>query len=159
MKDERIKRLEEELKYLLEDERKNEIAKCKTMIDTNEVNIKEIVKEIYLKRGIDYAKLNKGFLNNLTDSIGELSTSFKNKDGSTKKKMIIEIIYIIILLILIKVPFDLVEDIGYEYIGLLSTNNVYYTLWSTIFLLLYTITIICTFIVLIRNFNKKYNKN
>lgn len=156
MKNERIKKLEAELKYLLDDERKKEIENYNSMLDTNKVNIKEVAKEIYHKRGINYDKLNKGFLNNLTNTINELSTTFKNKDSATKRKMIIEIIYIVILLILIKVPFDLVRDIGYDYIELLSTNNLYYTLWNLIFLLLYTGTIICTFIVLIKNFNNKY---
>lgn len=158
MKEERIKKLEVELKYLLDEEKKKEIANHETMIDTNNVSIKEIAKDIYAKRGIDYSKLNKGFFNNFVNTISDLSTVFKNKDSATKKKMIIEIIYIIILLLLIKIPFDLVKDIGYDYIEMLSTNGLYYNLWNLAFLLLYTVTIICTFIVLIRNFNNKYSK-
>ena len=70
--------------------------------------------------------------------------------------MYLEIVYIVLLLILMKIPFDLVRDIGYEYIELLTTNSLFYTLWNFAFLLLYTITLICSVIVLIRNFNKKY---
>ena len=81
---------------------------------------------------------------------------FKTKDSKTKRKMLVEIIYIILLLLLLKIPFDLVRDIGYDYIELLSTNNLYYNLWNIAFLVLYTITIFCTFLVLLKNFNNKY---
>ena len=57
-----------------------------------------------------------------------------------------------------KIPFDLIRDIGYEYIELISNNSILITTWNLVFLLLYTITIICVAIVLIRNFNKKYVK-
>ena len=72
--------------------------------------------------------------------------------------MVIDIVYLVLLIILLKIPFDLVRDIGYEYIEMLSTNNLFYTLWNLAFLLIYTITIICAFVVLVRNFNNKYNK-
>ena len=92
----------------------------------------------------------------LNMKIKELSNNFKNKSNKTKSKMIGEIIYIILFLLLLKIPFDLVENIGYDYIDLLSINNFYYFLWDAFFLILYIITFFCTFIVLIRNFNNKY---
>ena len=73
--------------------------------------------------------------------------------------MIVEIIYMVILLILIKVPFDLVSDIGLDYIEIFSTNNVLRVLWQLAFMLLYTVTLVCTLLVLLRNFNKKYRNN
>ena len=115
-----------------------------------------LAKEIYLRRGIDYTKLNKGFFNSIINTITDLSTIFKNKDSKVKRKMIVEIIYIVLVLLLLKIPFDLIRDVGYDYIDLLSTNNTYYVLWNVLFLVLYTIVIFCTFIVLIRNFNNKY---
>ena len=72
--------------------------------------------------------------------------------------MILELIYILLIVILLKIPFDLVNDIGYEYIEILSTKQLYYNLWNIGFLILYTITFIATAIVLLRNFNEKYNK-
>ena len=72
--------------------------------------------------------------------------------------MVVEVIYIILLLILIKVPFSLVRDIGYDYIKILTTNNVINILWNLFFLILYTITMLCALIVLIRNFKNSYKK-
>ena len=34
--------------------------------------------------------------------------------------MVVEIIYIVVILLLLKIPFDLVRDIGYDYLELLS---------------------------------------
>ena len=156
MKDDNIKKLNNELKFLADAERQKEIANYNTALESNNADIKAIAKEIYLRRGIDYAKLNKGLFNNIINTITDLSIIFKNKDSKVKRKMIIEIIYIVLVLLLLKIPFDLVRDVGYDYIDLLSTNNTYYVLWNVLFLVLYTITIFCTFIVLIRNFNNKY---
>ena len=156
MKDDRIKKLNNELKYLTDTERQKEIMNYNAALENNSIVVKDIAKEIYLRRGIDYTKLNKGIFNNVINTITELSTVFKNKDSKVKGKMITEIIYIVVILLLLKIPFDLVRDLGYDYLELLSTNNLYYNLWNILFLILYTITIFCTFIVLIRNFNNKY---
>ena len=156
MKENNIRKLNNELKFLTDAERQREITNYNVALESNNVDIKAVAKEIYLRRGIDYSKLNKGFFNNITNTITDLSTIFKNKDSKVKRKMIIEIIYIVLILLLLKIPFDLVRDVGYDYIDLLSTNNTYYVLWNVLFLVLYTITIFCTFIVLIRNFNNKY---
>lgn len=156
MKENRIKQLRNELNFLLKDEIEKELIEYNAKIEDESIRIKEIAKEIYLKRGLDVSKLKKGFVNNLIDNINEMASLFKNKDKITKNRMYLEILYILLLLILIKIPFDLVRDIGYEYIELITTNSLFYTLWNLIFLLLYTITFVCSFIVLIRNFNKKY---
>lgn len=156
MKENRTKELRNELTYLLQSEIEKEIIENEAKLENEDVSVKEIAKDIYTKRGIDVSKLKKGFMNGLIDSITEMSSLFKNKDKSIKNKMCLEVVYILILLILMKIPFDLVRDIGYEYIELITTSSLINTLWNFAFLLLYTITLICSFIVLIRNFNKKY---
>jgi len=153
----KITELEKELKYLTKEALEKEIENNKNKLENKDVNIKKIAKEIYLRRGLDINKLNRNITSNLINDINTFFNSFKGKDKTIKRKMIIDIVYLIILIILIKLPFDLVRDIGYEYIELLSTNNIFYTLWNLAFLLLYTITAICTFIVLVKNFNQNYN--
>ena len=156
MKEKRVKELKNELNVLLKEEVEKELILNDSKLEDEKISVKDIAKDIYLKRGIDVSKLNKGLINNLIDNISELFNLFKNKDKKTKNKMYLEIVYIVLLLILMKIPFDLVRDIGYEYIELITTNSLFYTLWNFAFLLLYTITLICSIIVLIRNFNKKY---
>jgi len=156
MKEKRIEALEKELRYLVDTEIKKEIIENSKKLDDNNVNVKELAKEIYLKRGLDITKFKRSFIDNLSNTIGEMLSLFHNKDKDLKKNMIVEILYIIILLILIKIPFDLVRDIGYEYIEILSTKALYYNLWHLTFLLVYTIIALCAFVVFVRNFNKKY---
>lgn len=154
--DNKIKLLEKELKYLTKEAISEEIEKNKIRLETDE--IRKIANDIYLSRGLDITKLKRNITSNIINDLGLAFAGFKNKDKATKRNMIIDIVYFVILLILIKIPFDLVRDIGYEYIEMLSTNNTFYTLWNLAFLVLYTITIICTFIVLVKNFNNKYVK-
>jgi len=156
MREEKIKILERELKYLTEDERKKELELNKNKLENENIDIKEIVNEIYLNRGLDISKIKKGIFESFGDSLNEMISLFKNKDKKIRNKMIVEIFYMIILLVLIKIPFDLVRDIGYEYIELFSTNSIISILWNLSFLVLYTITIVCSFIVFVKNFNKKY---
>lgn len=159
MKEERKKKLASELKYLLKEERDKELIKYEQKLADENVNIKELAHEIYRQRGIDDQKLNKNFFNNLADTLNDLSKSFKNKDSKMRNKMIVELIYIVLILALIKLPFDLIRDIGYDYLKILTTNHVIEVLWNLGFLALYTITLICAFILFIKNFNKKYNSN
>lgn len=152
MKEEKLKKLEKELRFLLVEERKKELDTYSASIQDN-TNVKDIAKEIYTKRGIDYQKINK---EDIMDTLVEFGSIFKNKDSNTKKKMIVDIIYMVLIVILIKVPFDLIRDVGYDYIDVLTPNSILYVLWRLLFLVLYTIVMVSTLILLIRNFNKKY---
>lgn len=156
--DEKIKKLEKELKYLTNTAIKEEIDANKQKLENNDINIKLLADEIYLKRGVDISKLNRNLTGNLINDLNSAFNGFKDKDKKIKNKMILDIVYLVILIILIKIPVDLVRDIGYDYIELLSTSSLYYNLWNLAFLVIYTILAICTFIVLIKNFNNKYVK-
>lgn len=158
MIEKRKKALLKELRYLEENTKNKEIELNRESLENENIKIKDLAKEIYLKRGIDISKLRGGFVGILTDEISEFSSLFYNKDKNLKNKMILDLIYMVILLVLIKVPFDLVRDIGLDYIEIITTKTLYFNIWSLAFLILYTITILCTFVVLIRNFNKKYDK-
>lgn len=153
----KIKELEKELQYLTDKAKEEEINKNKSRLDQEE--IKDIVNDIYLSRGLDINKLKGNISNNVFNDLVVVLNGFRNKDKVTKKNMVIDIIFFILILILIKIPFDLVRDVGYEYVELISTNNTLYTLWNLSFLLIYTITLICVAIVLIKNFNNKYLNN
>lgn len=153
----KIKELEKELQYLTDKAKEEEINKNKSRLDQEE--IKDIVNDIYLSRGLDIKKLKGNISNNVFNDLVAVLNGFRNKDKATKKNMVIDIIFFILILILIKIPFDLARDIGYEYVELISTNNTLYTLWNLAFLLIYTITLICVAIVLIKNFNNKYLNN
>ena len=154
--DNKINELRKELKYLTKEAIELEIENNKNKLEKN--NVKQIAKEIYVSRGLDVDKLNNNITSNLTNDISTFFNSFNGKDKITKRKMVFDIIYLIILIILLKIPFDLVRDVGYEFVEILTTNSTFKLLWDLAFLLLYTITAICTFRVLVKNFNNNYNK-
>lgn len=157
MKNERIKELENELKYLTDNEREKEITINIERLQEENCNVKEIAKEIYLKRGLDLSKIkSNGLISDLINQLNEMAEIFGKKDKDTKNKMVLEIVYTAILFLLMKLPFDLIRDIGYEYIEFVSTNQIINTIWSLIFLLLYTITILCSLVIFVKKFNKKY---
>lgn len=156
MKEQTIKKLEKELKYLVKEERDKEIAKYEFLLANENVNIKEIAERIYNERGIDYKKLQTGIFNNLMSTFNTFSSLIKSKDSQTRKKMIFELIYIVLILSLIKLPFDFIRDIGYNYLDILGANHTIDLIWQLIFLVLYTITLIICLIMFIKNFNNKY---
>lgn len=156
MKDKRIKELRSELKYLLDVEIEKEINNYSEKINDESYEIKKLAEEIYLKRGLNLDKIkSKNAFKNIISLFNELLLIFDNNQGK-KKQMIIEIIYTIVLLILLKIPFNLIRDVGYEYIDIFSSNLLFTKIWNILFVILYTITIISGFITFIKNFVKKY---
>ncbi len=156
MKEENIKKLEKELKYLLKEERDKEITKYEFLLANENINIKGLAEKIYYERGIDYKKLQTGLFNNLSSTFNTFSSLIKSKDPQTRKKMIFELIYIVLVLSLIKLPFDFIRDIGYNYLDILGANHTIDLIWQLIFLILYTITLIVCLVMFIKNFNNKY---
>ena len=154
MEDKRIIKLRGKLKYLEASEIEKEIKANRDKLKTDK-EIDKIAKEIYHKRGINYQKINNNIFNNFMYEIKQFVNIYKEKNKKIRRLMIFDLIYMIVL-ILIKVPFILVKDISYEYIALLISNNIISKIWDLIFLIIYTITIICIFIVLMNNFNNKY---
>ena len=71
MKEENKLKLKQELKYLLPEEIEKEIENNSTALESQNVDIKKLAQQIYIKRGIDYSKLNKGLFNGLGNTLIE----------------------------------------------------------------------------------------
>ena len=155
MKEKNIEKLKNELKYLLDTEIEREIELNSRELENENIDIKKLANYIYIKRGIDINKLNNNY--NFLNNTERLIKGFKNKDKDLKIKMLIDLLLMLIILFLLKAPFDLVRDIGYEYIEIISNNNIISTLWNLLILIGYTITLIFSFIKLIKNYSAKYN--
>lgn len=158
-----LNKLKSELCYLTKEELTKEIDcydkyfsnKLESEVITSLGTPKELAKKIYIKRGIDPSKLKKNFINNISESFVNLNSAFKNKKNDTKL-MVIDILYMFIILVLIKFPINLVRDIGFSYLDILTKNSTLELLWNLGFLIIYTIVAISVFVVLVRNFSKKY---
>lgn len=153
--EEKIRLLEKELKYLKKEIIQEEIQKNKEKLKEN-ISVKKIADDIYNSRGLDIDKLNRNITNNLINDLKFAFSEFKNKKTNIKIKMIVDLLFMVLILILFKIPFDLIRDIGYEYIEIISSNELYFIIWNLLFLVIYTVLILCAGFVLIKNFTKKY---
>lgn len=161
--------LEEKLYYLVDNVRSEEIKKYESVIDnyTNmgqaeEVAIasfgepEDLVKAIYLSHGLDYKKLSTG-----NTSLKGVKGSFKNFytiiTGNDKKKVrnaILSFLYIILLIILLKIVFIFIRDMGSQIFSDMFTNRTFSKVYDISFEVLYVLVAI---IVFFKMFTKKFS--
>lgn len=161
--------LNEKLYFLVDNIRNEEISKYETVID-NYINMgqseenavasfgnpDDLVKAIYLSHGLDYKKV---FTGNL--SVKGVKGSFKNFysqiSGNDKKKAksaILSFLYIIILIILLKIVFIFVRDMGSQFLSDLFSNKIFSKVYYVSFEVLY---ILVAIIIFFKMFTKKFN--
>jgi len=154
--DENFKMLEKELKYLTDDARNLELKSKEDILKNGLINVSELANKIYLDRGLDIEKIKSNTANHFINDLSLLFSNFSKKEKRIKRNIIIDFVYLIILIVLTKIPFDLVRDIGLEYIEIINNNTSFIAIWNLIFLIFYTIIAICIFIALIKNIVNKY---
>lgn len=81
---------------------------------------------------------------------------FPHKEKEIKLKIIKEMIIDMIIILLSKIPFDLIKDMGLDHWKVLYKNSLYSSIWNLVFLNLYLITLICLIIFLFRSIYIKY---
>ncbi len=162
-KEEYLNKLKKELCYLTKEELKKEMNCYDKYFSTKKEDEaykslgspKELARKIYLKRGIDSSKLKRNFISNVSEAFVNINNAFKDKNNDPKK-MALDILYMFLIIIFIKFPVDLVKDIGASYLEILTKNSTLELIWNLGFLFIYTIVALSAFIILSRNFSKKY---
>ncbi len=143
-KEEFLKELNHQLRYLNKKDRNYELEKYANLEDYN-LNPKEIAKSIYNSYNIP-VNLDKETLFNSVNII-------INKLQSKNQKIILNILkfflYLLFLLIVIKIPFIYIRDLLGTFFENSFTNNSY-IIWNLAFELLYALTTIIIFINLIK---------
>ena len=140
-KEEFLKELNHELRYLNKKDRNYELEKYANLEDYN-LNPKEIAKSIYNSYNIP-VNLDKETLFNSVNII-------INKLQSKNQKIILNILkFFLFLLIIIKIPFIYIRDLLGTFFETSFTHNSY-ILWNLAFELLYALTTIIIFINLIK---------
>lgn len=99
-----------------------------------------------------------GYIKRLISDIKNIKNNYYKQDRKNKNKIIIELVYTIIIILLVKVPIDFVKELGFDNIKLLE-NSVYYNLWNILFLIIYLVIIICIILLMFNKINNKYFKN
>ena len=161
--------LEDKLCFLVEYARLEEIHKYENVVDNyinmgqteeNAVaslgNIDDLVTAIYLSHGLDYKKL---FTNKLTSK--SLKSSFKNfyflitgNDKRKAKNAIFYFLYLILFIILLKIVFIFVRDMGSQIFSDLINDKTFSKIYYVSFEVFYVFVAI---IVFFKMFSKKFN--
>lgn len=91
----------------------------------------------------------------MKEKIDSKIRKFKSKESAVRKKIIGEIALDILILLLLKLPFDLIRDFGYDRSLKLRTD--YYDIWNNGIFIVYIIVLIGAFIYFVKYINKKYD--
>ena len=149
-----VKVLKKKLKYLTDEAQEEEIKKYQNT-NTNNINVIEEANKIYKKRGLKITvKKNITFI----ESIRTVIEIIKGNNKEDKKSIISYLVYLLLLIILIKIPFIYIRDLALEIISSISQNRIYIKLCNFSIELLYAITAIATYIILLKKKTKEYNK-
>jgi hypothetical protein len=132
-KEKYLQELEKRLVYLKNEEKQQEIFRISNELDSGKIvkDISEEIKEIYQKYNIDISKkerqANNKFLNKLND-IAKCFDNFlkKMKKNSLKDNAIIlrDIILLILLVSILKIPFIGLETILFSTFNLVLSSNI-----------------------------------
>lgn len=155
-KEQFLKELEHNLKYLTKKVRIEELKNYQNVTNYNDLNPIIIANEIYQKRGMKITIYDKiKFL----DAVNILISNLQSKDKDKLKNVLLFFLYMFILVILIKVPFIYVRDIISNIFNDIFKNDNIYTIWALSFELIYAITAIIIFIKMIKNKALKLEKD
>lgn len=155
-KEQFLKELEHNLKYLTKKVRIEELKNYQNVTNYNDLNPIIIANEIYQKRGMKITIYDKiKFL----DAVNILISNLQSKDKDKLKNVLLFFLYMFILVILIKIPFIYVRDIISNIFNDIFKNDNIYTIWALSFELIYAITAIIIFIKMIKNKALKLEKD
>ena len=151
-KEEFIKELKYQLRYLNKDIQEEELKNYENIENTN-LKPEEVANTIYQRRGLNIKVTKK---TSLFDSLSTIINAVKSKNKKVLLDLLFFFLYMFILIILIKIPFIYVRDIISTFFNVLVNNDTLYIIWNLLFELLYAITAILIFIKFIQNKAKDY---
>ena len=162
MKEKLISNLKNSLTILTNEAREEEIQKIESNISQKLENgmseeeavkslggLDEILRDIYLSRGIDSSKImKKGFfygkLEELFESIHNVVDAMSKNSFQENLKIIADLLVLIVIICAIKIPFLLIENIGdgiFEVLGNSTVNSI----WGLVIDLVYIVVAIMVF--------------
>lgn len=165
-----LKTLRKRLSFLSQSEKEKEILYYINEIDkTNKSDeeiiksfgtMEDIIKKICDKHHIDYNIVAKkkcfNGLHEFYDVLLTLGSIFKNSDNQKRSKLIIDILFLIIITCIIKIPFIFIRDLGDSFISVFWNNSInFLAIWGLAIEFFYIIVSLSFFI----NTLKKWVKN
>ncbi len=155
-----LKRLRKELSFLEKKELEKEILEYINKIDSSNAqdievikefgSIETIVKDVCKKHGLNYKQIKEQKQNsfkNFYNDLIELSTIVKNSDKKKKSKILLDILLLIVVACVLKIPFIFIRDLGDKITeAFLDSNVTVLAVWGLIIEFVYVITAITFFI-------------
>ena len=141
------KKLNYYLRYLKKSDRELELQKYSNL--NKDTDLVELANKIYAEKGLK-TRILKDI--SFTDAIGIMIDKIKLKDKNISKKIILFILYILLLIIVIKIPFIYVRDITLNLFNEFFNSELKITIWNLIFEGLYAVT---TIVIIINVMKKK----
>ena len=154
-KEEFLKELEMNLKYLSKRERKEELEKYNNL-DNYNLEVIEEANKIYKAKGQKIVMTKEIKLYNAVNIIIK-NIRLKNKEILTN--IILFFLYLLLLVIVIKIPFIYTRDMISNLFNTLFEKEIAYIIWNLLIEFIYAITCILIFIRLIKKKALELEKN
>ena len=151
-KDNFLKELKYQLRYLNKESQEEEIKNYENRKDYN-LKPEEEANKIYQKRGLNIKVTKK---TSFLDSVSIIINAAREKNKKVLIDLLLFFLYVFILVILIKIPFIYIRDTISTMFSIVISTEILYTIWNLSFELLYAITAILIFIKFIKTKAKDY---
>ena len=112
-------------------------------------SMEDIVKEVAKRHGLNYKTVKKkeSWFKKFYNELVDLSTILKNSDGKKRGKILLDILLLIVITCVLKIPFIFVRDMGDNFVEtILESNMTILAVWGLFIELVYVVVALCFFI-------------
>lgn len=155
-----LKKLRKELSFLEKKELEKEMLEYINKIDSSNSSdievikgfgsMEDIIKEVCKKHKLNYKQIKEekqGWFKNFYNDLIDLSTILKNSDGKKRSKILLDILLLIVVTCVLKIPFIFLRDLGDRLIeAILKSNVTILAIWGLIIEIIYVIVTLTFFI-------------
>ncbi len=155
-----LKSLRKELAFLEKEELEKEVLYYINKIDSTKESdfeiiktfgtMEDITKEVCKRHGLNYKTIKEekqNWFKNFYTNLIELSTILKNSDGKKRSKIILDILLLIVVTCVLKIPFIFIRDLGDRAIEtILESNITILALWGLMIEIVYVVIALTFFI-------------
>lgn len=154
-----LKSLRKHLSFLEKEELEKEILIYINKIDGSKMSdveviqsfgkMDDIVKDVCKKHGINYktVKVNDNWFKRFYNELVDLSTILKNSDGKKRGKILLDVLLLIVITCVLKIPFIFVRDLGDQFVGTVLQNDMtILAIWGLIIEFFYIVVALYFFV-------------
>ena len=166
-----IKKLRHHLKFLDKKELEEEVLLYINKIDKSKKSdteviesfgsMESIVEEVCKRHHLDYHTVyrQQNFLKAFYDDLVELGSVLRNSDGKGRTKIILDLLLLIVITCVLKVPFIFIRDLGDQLIEIVMQSNLTaLALWGLFIEIIYVVLALLYFVRTFRKWFKNMEK-